>query len=640
MGSQEYKIGRFTLQPFRELQNVGGTPVPIGRKALELLSVLARAEGALVTKDELMTAVWPNAVVEENALQVQIAALRKLLDKDAELLCTVHGFGYRLAATPSATGPRTEAPLAAPLPRRFVPITLAALVCLCLGAGGLWMLRDGLPWTDRPHEAKVAVLPFDTQGQEGAARGFAEGLQDEILSELSDNHIQAVSRIESRGLRGPAARPAIERLGVDLLLDGTVQTDGKTINVHFYLDDARERVSIWSDEFQGPADAPKALQAQVAAHAADVAFWAKIGRSGKVRLDAATLAAFIAGRESTTGIRNASDEAALTDYKKVIAAAPDFSWGHSSVAVTDAFALLNVPTAANDPKGQMRAEVQQEARRALALEPHNGEAYLALELAMPILDWKGREALLVEGAAMDPNFEPGAMMEGRLLWAVGRGRDALAWFLRAHDLDPLHNGNNWSFALSMAEEGHKAESQNLVAQMRVQWPGQLSTRDALFWTSIVNGAKDDVLAQLADPASRPLYWDETAVDVWIAALKAVSSKDPVAMAAAVKQVKEASDTGSLNRGHALTLLTMLGDLDGAFAQAELYRPNNPYAAPVLFLSPTAAMRADHRFMPLARKLGYVAYWRATGHWPDFCSEPALPYDCRVEADKSVKYVRN
>ena len=45
-------------------------------------------------------------------------------------------------------------------------------------------------------------------------------------------------------------------------------------------------------------------------------------------------------------------------------------------------------------------------------------------------------------------------------------------------------------------------------------------------------------------------------------------------------------------------------------------------------------------MLLARRFGYVAYWRATGHWPDFCSDPALPYDCRVEAEKSLKFVRN
>jgi tetratricopeptide (TPR) repeat protein len=330
----------------------------------------------------------------------------------------------------------------------------------------------------------------------------------------------------------------------------------------------------------------------------------------------------------------------LADYRKVVAAAPNFSWGHSAVAVTDAFALLNQPTVATDPKEQLRVEVQQEAMRALALEPHNGEAYLALELAMPPLDWKGREALLIEGSAMDPNFEPGAMMEGRLLWSVGRGRDALAWFQRAHDLDPLHNGENWSLALNLAEEGHKADSRALVAQMQMQWPGQMSTRDAQFWTSVENGATDDALDQLADPAARTFYMDQTSADAWTVALKAMSSKDPVAKAAAVKQIREASDTGSLTRGHALTLLAMLGDIDGAFAQADLYQPSNPYSPPFLFLSTAAAMRSDHRFMPLARKLGYVSYWRATGHWPDFCNEPALPYDCRVEADKSLKYVRN
>ncbi|HUE65171.1 MAG TPA: winged helix-turn-helix domain-containing protein, partial [Rhizomicrobium sp.] len=92
---QEYRVGRFVLQPFRQLMD-GETPVSIGKKPLELLSVLAKAEGALVTKDELMAAVWPNAIVEDNALQVHVGALRKLLGEDAELLSTVHGLGYRL----------------------------------------------------------------------------------------------------------------------------------------------------------------------------------------------------------------------------------------------------------------------------------------------------------------------------------------------------------------------------------------------------------------------------------------------------------------------------------------------------------------------------------------------------------------
>lgn len=98
MDKLEFKVGRFTLLPFRQLVE-NGVPVSLGRKALDLLSVLAKANGALVTKDELMEAVWPNAIVEENAIQVHIAALRKVLGEDADLLTTTRGLGYRLAPT-------------------------------------------------------------------------------------------------------------------------------------------------------------------------------------------------------------------------------------------------------------------------------------------------------------------------------------------------------------------------------------------------------------------------------------------------------------------------------------------------------------------------------------------------------------
>ena len=96
-----YQVGRFTLTPCRQLMD-GATPIAIGRRPLALLSALAQARGDVVTKDELMLAVWPNAIVEENAIQVHVTALRKLLGVDARLLSTVRGLGYRLAAYPAA----------------------------------------------------------------------------------------------------------------------------------------------------------------------------------------------------------------------------------------------------------------------------------------------------------------------------------------------------------------------------------------------------------------------------------------------------------------------------------------------------------------------------------------------------------
>ena len=642
MDGPDYRVGRFTLKPFRQLLDAG-VAVPIGRKALDLLSVLAKAEGALVTKDELMAAVWPKLIVEDNAIQVHIVTLRKALGTDAELLSTVHGLGYRLRATPATSSPSPgfQAPpeaVRAVAPRRWAArIPRAALPVIAIAAAAsLWFLRDHPSQAPRPREARVAVLPFDTIGPGKELRGIANGLLDEIVGQLSDSQIQTVSLTQSKVLRGGNTE-AIDRLGANLVLDGTVQGNGKAIDVRVHLDDVREHVVLWSGKFHGAADATEALQASVAAQAADVLYWAETGRSGGVRLDAASLAAFIAGRESTTGVRNDNVDVAEADYRKVVGASPDFSWGHSAVAAMEGFQLRENPASHGDDA--LRADARLEAKRALALEPHNGEAWLALELSAPLLDWQGREALLVQGTAADPNFEPAVMMEGRLLWAVGRGRDALVWLRRAHEINPLFNGATWSLALNLASEGRPAESRVVVAQMALQWPDHVSTKSAHFWTNFVTGATDDALAQLADPAARQPGLDQKAADAWSAALKAGASNETVAKAGAVKAVMEAASTGSLKHGPALVLLAMLGDLDGAFAQAQLYEPLDSSTPPYLFLPTTAAMRSDSRFMPLARKLGFVAYWRATGHWPDFCSEQGLPYDCRVEANKVAAQLR-
>jgi hypothetical protein len=301
------------------------------------------------------------------------------------------------------------------------------------------------------------------------------------------------------------------------------------------------------------------------------------------------------------------------------------------VAVSEAIEVMFHPEShSNDA---LRADALLEAKQALALEPHNGEAWTARAFLAPPLDWRAREALLLQGIAADPNFDPIMIMEGNLLGAVGRGRDALVWFRRAHDINPLYANGNGLLAFNLALEGHLTESRALLAHMALQWPDH--TPDWRFRTNLVAGATDDALAQLADPAARP-PGDQKSIDAWSAALKASASKDTAVKTGAVKAVMEAANTGSLGHGSALTLLAMLGDLDGAFAQARLYKPVVPSAPPYLFLPNTAAMRSDPRFMQVAAKLGFVDYWRSTGQWPDFCSEPGLPYDCRDAAKAATE----
>lgn len=87
-------------EAFRE-----GTPLRLGCRAFDLLEVLMATPNRLVTKDELINAIWPQTVVEENNLQVQVSALRKILNLDRNQLETVPRRGYRLnLARPSNNG--------------------------------------------------------------------------------------------------------------------------------------------------------------------------------------------------------------------------------------------------------------------------------------------------------------------------------------------------------------------------------------------------------------------------------------------------------------------------------------------------------------------------------------------------------
>lgn len=90
------RIGQLLISlESREIQ-LNSESLRIGSRAFDILELLIRAQGTLVSKDEIMRRVWPDTVVEENNLQVHIAALRKALGVDRDLIKTVPGRGYRL----------------------------------------------------------------------------------------------------------------------------------------------------------------------------------------------------------------------------------------------------------------------------------------------------------------------------------------------------------------------------------------------------------------------------------------------------------------------------------------------------------------------------------------------------------------
>ncbi len=197
-----YRFDRFRLDPSERRLLADGQPMAVGPRAFNLLVALVERAGQLVSKDELLDRVWPKLVVEENNLQVQVSALRKILG--AEAIATVPGHGYRFTLKPTH---ETVAPAPYNLPRQissFVgragelaevrALLERARLLTLVGFGGLGKTRLAL---------EVAT---------GVANAYPDGVWLVELAPLTDARRvpQAVASV--LGVREEPGRPVVEAL--------------------------------------------------------------------------------------------------------------------------------------------------------------------------------------------------------------------------------------------------------------------------------------------------------------------------------------------------------------------------------------------------------------------------------------------
>src|SRR4029079_16623048 len=138
------------ILPERRELRVDGRTIALGGRAFDVVRVLVEAQGKLVSKDEILKRVWPNAIVEENSLQVTVSALRKALGGRRNAIHTVSGRGYQIVARLAAERSRPPTNLPAPncelIGREGVLDEIAHLaeshrVVTLTGAGGMGKTR-------------------------------------------------------------------------------------------------------------------------------------------------------------------------------------------------------------------------------------------------------------------------------------------------------------------------------------------------------------------------------------------------------------------------------------------------------------------------------------------------------------------
>ncbi|HET7085890.1 MAG TPA: TIR domain-containing protein [Rhizomicrobium sp.] len=526
---------------------------------------------------------------------------------------------------------RADGAHAPPVRKRRTGALIAVVVAAAALVGLYWFYPRQLSPPAQPAAARVAVLPFDTLSDGAPARHFAEALTDEIVTGLNSNRIQVVSRQDAATLRGADRAGKVAELGVALLFDGTVQDDGSAVKVRVHLDDPVRHVTLWSGSADGAAARSDQVQALIASTI--VAILACSNRALEPvhgLSDPDLLSRYLHACDLFANGLYSSQEIydLLGSLRDVAAKAPDFTPAHSDFAK---FALYFSALFPPEQAGPLRQEGEAEARKALALDPKSPDAHLALSWVLPPADWTGREKLLRQGVAGDPNWPHTNGFLGKLLAETGRLREAAGFLQKAAAADLQIDWRPENAWLQCGSGQFEPATSYLTAALKRK-PGDPNTWGRLRRCLQFARRWTDLSALEHDATMRPAFFTAQMVareDIFLAAAQSGKPQDIAKVRGALAAIP-ASNGAAAN---ATEIYSALGLVEDAFVAANQYKPGTALTgdSAFLFYPLTAPMRRDPRFMQLAARLGLSDYWRASGKWPDFCAEPGLPYNCQAAA---------
>jgi adenylate cyclase len=411
---EEVCFGRFRLDLRRRRLLHDGEPVKLGGRALDVLHLLASAEGAVVSKDELMTRLWPGRTVAENNLHVHISALRKALDERGEgdsYIVTVPGRGYRLTHLDGSQPAGSNGPAAA----------------------------QHLPLPDKP---SIAVLPFANLSADPEQEYFADGIAEDIITALSRYpSLFVIARNSSftyKNLAVDVNRVGGE-LGVRYVLEGSLRKAGRRIRVTAQLIETATGTHIWADRYDGNITGLFTVQDEItrAVTTAIAPAIADAERQRALRRPPGAHDAWNAYQRALWHMSKATREdnrLAQQCFAETIALDANFSGGHHGLALAQMqesglFATLGV--------AQARVSIMDLARRAVAIDDGDAEAHACLSWALNFNgDYDGALSEAQRALTISPNLASAHRAMGTTLIFSGQPRAGLAALEASIRLDP------------------------------------------------------------------------------------------------------------------------------------------------------------------------------------------------------------
>ncbi len=440
MADADSKRGAFVIAGWRiepsRLAIIGAdqSETHVTPRAMAVLTTLAAARGQVVTKYDLLDAVWPRMDVTEGVLSQTILELRNAFKDDARkprFIETIRGVGFRLI--PLAE----DAPVAQDQHRviRFGRRLrwLAGAVVLLLGVALLWLSTK--PPT-LPEFPRVMVVPFENLSADDGYSYFAQGMAEEIALQLARSaRLQIISDKALRGAvnRGLSSHEAAQAFDADLILSGSVQRRTNSVKLVAELAEVKSADRIWMIRFERPLGDIFAVQDEVARAIAkfvlDEDVWS--ARTAPTR-DLSAYDLYLQGRERLKRLEPAANKEALMLFRKALALDPSFAEARASLAesaATDGFLFSG-----DDSQLQLALA---ESERVIHQDPQQANAHYAKALALlGLARFRDAQAAIEQAIFASPNYVDALFLAGSLADNRGQVKDAVRFYERAMQLDP------------------------------------------------------------------------------------------------------------------------------------------------------------------------------------------------------------
>jgi TolB-like protein/DNA-binding winged helix-turn-helix (wHTH) protein/Flp pilus assembly protein TadD len=442
-----------------------GRNVPLERQPMELLILLVHNRERLITREEIVEQLWGKDVFvdTERGINNAIRKLRTALGDDSEhprFIETVVGRGYRFVGPLPAIGGESaaEGPTDAQTPTREaesrsrersvrrIALWVVAVVGILAAAGlligkraGLWnLLTRNQTGTLR----SLAVLPFQNVSADSSQEYFANGMTDEITTELAQiGSMRVTSRTSTMQYKdGSKPLPQIAtELNVDAVVEGTVMRAGDRVRITAQLIQAKEDKHLWAKSYERDLRDVMELQREVAR---DIANQIRITLTPQEqhRLAAHSSIApeiydlYLQGAYHLNKGTEPEIKIAIQYFEQAISKNPEYARAYAGLS--DSYQLLSsyywAPMEAM-PKAKAAA------LKALELDESLSEAHTALGNVYFWYDWNWTAAQkeVKRAVELNPNSASAHDLYAFYFAALGRGEEGLAEIELSHELDPL-----------------------------------------------------------------------------------------------------------------------------------------------------------------------------------------------------------